>query len=276
MALRRFLALSLCTCVACDFVQPVQRRSSGGELSVTLDFSVAKFSDDIVSFSTRGYNGTIPGPVLRVKAGDTLNLWLHNKLSEQDNAERHMNTLRYPNNTNLHTHGLHVSAVGSADNIKVEILPKESHLYSIEIPSFHMGGTHWYHPHYHGNTALQVGGGAAGMLIVDDADGEVPGGVAAMEEVLLMLTHIDMPKLVGYQQETYFKQDDFTYFNSALWDIKCHIDDDDACETEDDDEGDSKGYGFDTVLVNGVREPELDLVAGVWYRWRIVFASVEE
>jgi FtsP/CotA-like multicopper oxidase with cupredoxin domain len=31
-------------------------------------------------------------------------------------------------------------------------------------------GTHWYHPHFHGSTTLQVVGGAFGMLLVDPAD----------------------------------------------------------------------------------------------------------
>jgi len=30
-------------------------------------------------------------------------------------------------------------------------------------------GTHWYHPHLHGSTALQTGGGAHGIIIVEDA-----------------------------------------------------------------------------------------------------------
>ena len=46
-------------------------------------------------------------------------------------------------------------------------------------------GTHWYHPHRHGSTALQVGGGLVGLLIVDDAPGEVPHYIAAMDEVVL-------------------------------------------------------------------------------------------
>ena len=44
----------------------------------------------------------------------------------------------------------------------------------------------------HGSTALQVGGGAFGVLIVEDAQDEVPTDIANMEEVVLMLGHIDM------------------------------------------------------------------------------------
>lgn len=107
------------------------------------------------------------------------------------------------------------------------------------------------------------------MLIVEDADDEIPATLAAMEEVVLFLSHIDMPTLVAYQQEQSTPNsydDDTVYFNKALWDVECHGDDD-FCDP---------GYGFDTVLVNGIREPTLDLTTGVWYRWRVVFASVEE
>ena len=31
-------------------------------------------------------------------------------------------------------------------------------------------GTFWYHAHLHGSSALQVGGGLAGMLFIDPAD----------------------------------------------------------------------------------------------------------
>ena len=30
------------------------------------------------------------------------------------------------------------------------------------------GGTHFYHPHSHGAVSLQAGGGAVGMLIIED------------------------------------------------------------------------------------------------------------
>lgn len=36
------------------------------------------------------------------------------------------------------------------------------------IPCDHAGGTFWYHPHHHGSTALQMGGGAMGALIIED------------------------------------------------------------------------------------------------------------
>ena len=52
----------------------------------------------------------------------------------------------------------------------------------------HMPGTHWLHPHRHGSTALQVGGGAASALIVEDPPGTLPSEVEGAPEVILMVT----------------------------------------------------------------------------------------
>ncbi|WP_420360335.1 multicopper oxidase domain-containing protein, partial [Agrobacterium vitis] len=38
--------------------------------------------------------------------------------------------------------------------------------YEYNIPVDHPAGTFWYHPHRHGSTALQVGSGMAGALII--------------------------------------------------------------------------------------------------------------
>ena len=56
--------------------------------------------------------------------------------------------------------------------VTLKVEPEHTGTYSFTVPSYHMGGTHWYHPHHHGATALQAGGGAAGLLIVEDADDE--------------------------------------------------------------------------------------------------------
>ena len=72
---------------------------------------------------------------------------------------RPFNSFRKPNSTNLHTHGLHESPTAPADTVLVEIEPGGSRTYQYSIVNNHMPGTFWYHPHYHGSSALQVGGG---------------------------------------------------------------------------------------------------------------------
>jgi FtsP/CotA-like multicopper oxidase with cupredoxin domain len=50
----------------------------------------------------------------------------------------------------------------------VHVKPGKTYKYTYNIPTNHHPGTYWYHPHNHGSVTLQVGGGALGMLIIDD------------------------------------------------------------------------------------------------------------
>ncbi|MGQ0773762.1 MAG: multicopper oxidase family protein [Pseudonocardiales bacterium] len=99
-----------------------------------------------------GYNGTSPGPTLRVRPGDEL-------------AVRLTNQLEAP--TNLHTHGVRVSPQGNSDNPFLRVDPGASFDYLYRIPADHPAGTYWYHPHHHGMVADQIFSGLAGVLLVD-------------------------------------------------------------------------------------------------------------
>ncbi len=113
-----------------------------------------------------------------MQPGDQLNLNLVNNMPDNpdpDQCEQLMNENQPHcfNTTNLHTHGLHVSPKTGADNISsddvhVKIEPGEKHQYCIKLPDFHAPGTHWYHAHVHGSTALQVMNGLAGALIIEE------------------------------------------------------------------------------------------------------------
>jgi FtsP/CotA-like multicopper oxidase with cupredoxin domain len=99
-----------------------------------------------------GFNGTSPGPTLRIRPGDTMQIRLVNRIDQP---------------TNLHTHGLHVSPAGHGDNPFVTIEPGESFDYAIAVPANHPAGTYWYHPHHHGTVADQIFAGLAGALLVE-------------------------------------------------------------------------------------------------------------
>jgi len=76
------------------------------------------------------------------------------------NAEQEYinNSYHYPSSTNLHTHGLHMAAGGggAADDVFRTVEPATAHTYTYNIVADHAAGTHWYHAHAHGSTALQV------------------------------------------------------------------------------------------------------------------------
>jgi FtsP/CotA-like multicopper oxidase with cupredoxin domain len=70
--------------------------------------------------------------------------------------------------TNIHTHGLHISGSGNADDPRREVDPGSCLVYHWDIPSDHMGGTFWFHAHVHERTEAQVSGGAFGMIIIEE------------------------------------------------------------------------------------------------------------
>ena len=75
---------------------------------------------------------------------------------------------------NLHTHGLHISPKGNADNVMLHIPPGMSNTYTYDIPRNMPQGAYWYHSHLHGLTAAQVYAGLAGLLAIGRTDGNMP------------------------------------------------------------------------------------------------------
>lgn len=92
----------------------------------------------------------IPGPTLVMKPGDKVTVKLTNNLkNSMTSSDHHSNTLTSLDNTNIHTHGLHVDP--SADSIFKVAAPNGGVVqYEYNIPQDHAPGIHWYHSHIHG------------------------------------------------------------------------------------------------------------------------------
>ena len=118
---------------------------------VLLTFGPALIEVGGVAQLTRGFNGAIPGPTIRTAPGERLRITLHNTLfgdpSQPEEARLPFNDFKLFNTTTLHTHGLHVSPRAPADDVFLTVEPGASRTYEYEVPAYHMGGTHWYHPH---------------------------------------------------------------------------------------------------------------------------------
>jgi FtsP/CotA-like multicopper oxidase with cupredoxin domain len=99
------------------------------------------------------YNGTVPGPLLRVRQGDRLRVTLVNHL---------------PVATTLHWHGIRVPAAedGVAGITQDAVAPGAAFTYSFVADE---AGTFWYHSHQ--DTGHQVPAGLFGALVVDPAAG---------------------------------------------------------------------------------------------------------
>ncbi len=100
-------------------------------------------------------NGTVPGPVIHVTAGDRVRITIINHLPEA---------------TSLHWHGFEVPT--DVDGVpplgQKPIAPGQSYTYAFSILDSDVG-THWYHSHY--DDLTQVGGGMYGAFLVDPRPG---------------------------------------------------------------------------------------------------------
>ncbi|CAN0493794.1 unnamed protein product, partial [Laminaria digitata] len=116
---------------------PEERSSTDGELRTTLSIApiVSQAGPLAPPLNVRAYEGSVPGPTLRVRPGDRLVLNL-GKVEA------------WPNVTNLHVHGPHVSPAGVGDNIYRRAGPGDTLEYVYDIPPDHYPGTFYYHPHF--------------------------------------------------------------------------------------------------------------------------------
>jgi FtsP/CotA-like multicopper oxidase with cupredoxin domain len=152
--------------------EPSVRASENGVLETTFTAALGSAIVAGQEVTAMVYEGAFPGPTLRLRAGDTLRLKLVNQLDDT---------------TNIHTHGFHVSPKDNGDNIFIEVPAGTEFDYEYQLPDNHPPGTYWYHPHAHGNTAVQVNGGMAGVIVVEGSLDEVE-GVAGLTEHTLVLS----------------------------------------------------------------------------------------
>jgi FtsP/CotA-like multicopper oxidase with cupredoxin domain len=121
------------------------------------------------------YNGSLPGPLIRVRRGDRLIVRFSNKL---------------PQSTTVHWHGVQVpiqmDGVPGVSQPPVE--PNGSFTYDFVVPD---AGLYWYHPHV--MSAAQVGFGLYGALLVEDPDENID----APDELVLVLSDIAVDDTSG-------------------------------------------------------------------------------
>jgi FtsP/CotA-like multicopper oxidase with cupredoxin domain len=203
-----------------SLAEPETLHSENGLLRVRLEVAETTVTLAGRSAHMLTYNGTVPGPTLRLRPGDRLQVELVNRLSVP---------------TNLHTHGLHVSPKGNADNtLDVHVHPGESFQYDIQLPDDHTPGPFWYHPHEHHLVADQIWSGLYGAIVVEDAGPEVP---VTRDRVLVVSdTTLD---------------DDGHPVHVSEWERM-------------------KGREGRLVLVNGQLTPTLEARPGERERWRII------
>lgn len=259
------------------FQNPPDLRAVGGSLASDL---VVQYTDPKTTsiagcpVTLRTYNGQLVGPTLRIKPGDTLDLAFKNRLPvespdqvahqvHQQMAQAHLGTSPHSyNTTNLHTHGLHVSPTGNSDNVLLAIPPQSQFPYEIRVPLNHPPGSFWYHAHTHGSTAIQVGSGMSGALIIEDDPATIPPALRAAnarEKVFVIQTIL---------YDTHGRADDIAAFfpDSAATQVLC-------------DQGKSGCTWQNSkrrITVNGQIVPVIRMQPGEVQRWRFIDTSFRE
>lgn len=266
--------------------------SAGASDEAYLDLDIAYTTDASIWNPTTGqhdkvklrsYNDLFPAPTIRLRPGDTARLTLANDLPI-DNCVAPQGTHSTPscfNTTNMHSHGLWVSPVGNSDNVLLEIGPGITFQYEYNIPRDHPAGTFWYHPHRHGSTALQVGSGMGGALVIEGRrppTSTSPGDI----DTILVAGHGEpmRERVVLFQQVQYACR-------NAQGNIKTPPGKPGPWVCDPGDVGGVDGYdqfgpgswatsGRYTTLNGEVQPVVLDIEAGQIERWRMIHAGVRD
>ena len=174
---------------------------------------------------TLGFSQDFLGPVLRMKRAQTSKITVRNKTNDLITA---------------HWHGLHVPGIVDGGP-QLAFAPGQT--WSPELEIDQPASTLWYHSHVHGRTAEQVYAGLAGMIFIDDPDGQ-------KEELPSNYGVDDLPLIV---QDKAFDED------ASLIYVK---------------RGPSLMHGFraNQIVVNGAIRPAATVPAGLT-RLRILNAS---
>ncbi len=124
------------------------------------------------------YNGTSPGPLLRLREGDRVRVDF-------------TNTTGAP--SSLHLHGLPLTP--DVDRPLEHVMPGGSSSQEFTVTPG-CAGTYWYHPHAHGDVERQLLAGLAGPIVVTGPADEEP-GLREADDRLLMFTRPGRDLLVN-------------------------------------------------------------------------------
>jgi FtsP/CotA-like multicopper oxidase with cupredoxin domain len=149
---RAFLGQATATLALSGLARPAFAASHDPQALVAREAVVQLAPEGYPATSIWGYDGTLPGTLIRVRQGERIRRRLVNEL---------------PQPSSVHWHGLRIENAmdGVAGLTQDPVPPGESFDYDFVAPD---AGTFWYHSHY--NSVEQVARGLYGALIVDEAE----------------------------------------------------------------------------------------------------------
>ncbi len=255
-------------------------------------YNPATGKDDEVCL--RSYGDEFLAPTIEMKPGQTVRIGLRNQLPGPGEPACHKEEVNAPHcfdTTNLHSHGLWVSPTGNSDNVLLSINPKVDFDYVYNVPDDHPAGTFWYHPHRHGSSAIQVGSGMAGVLVIEGDRPPTPQSNGDLD----LLLHPFAPKEVerrkgdlepkyDYEEVMLLQQIPYACFDTQdppkieTKDGRWICNDGQVGVVEDFNAqvngGATWGNSGRYTLINGAARPDLALEPGRVYRWRLVDSGV--
>lgn len=273
------------------FVQPPLLEAKNGLLDVTL--TVSYFDTQLsgsnpkvrhpVSLRAYGYDSQRAGycgPTFVVRGGDELRVRLLNQLPENPPFQAFRDPTNYikPNTTNLHVHGLHVFP-GIYDDVTPPeygdyvvdpnyggVVPNgDSRQYVYRIPKDHPAGPFYYHPQYHGSSALQAASLMSGAILVRGAVDDLPDMAQANELIFLF-------------QAPYFALS--TFLNDGIGVADGRLEKFRQLTQHPTGRGLKKNSADEAysdaqpILINGVRQPTIVMRVGEVQRWRLINTQV--
>lgn len=272
------------------FVQPTVLEAKGGLLEVDLKASylnaqvAGASTKELYSVSLRAYSygdhqPSYSGPTLVVRGGDELRIKLINNLPVNPPFLAFRDPTNYikPNTTNLHTHGLHVFPGIHIESTGPKGRPPEygdyvvdpnyggvtpegdSRQYVYHIPPNHPEGPFYYHPQYHGSSAIQVASLMSGAIMVRGPVDDLPEMAQATEMLFLF-------------QAPYFAIN--TLLNDNFGVPQGKLEKLAQLTRHPTGQGLRRIFGDEAyddaqpVMINGVRQPTIVMHCGEVQRWR--------
>lgn len=272
------------------FVQPAMLKAKNGLLDLTLtasylettlsgDEESERYAVSLRSYGYEDYKPSYSGPTLVVRGGERLRIKLVNNLPVNPPfaAFRDLTNYMKPNTTNLHTHGLHVYPGIYESKKPLEygdyvvdpsnggVFPDGgTRQYVYNLPANHPAGPFYYHPQYHGSSAIEAGSLMVGAIMVRGAVDDLPEMAQAKELIFLF----QAPYFAGNKVPNNYGAKDGTLEKFSQ--IANH----------------PTGYGLKNkylndgfvdaqpVLINGVRQPTIVMESGEVQRWRFINTQI--
>jgi FtsP/CotA-like multicopper oxidase with cupredoxin domain len=271
-----------------NFMQPTRLVAKDGLLDLTL--TVSYFNTKLgganpgdqypVSLRAYGYDNHGPsfsGPTLVLSGGDTLRIKLINNLPVNPPFLSFRDPSNYmkPNTTNLHVHGLHVNpGILSIGNLKEfgdyvvdpnygGVQPAgDSRQYVYKIPKDHPAGPFFYHPQFHGSSAIQTASLMTGAILVRGSVDDLPEMAQAEELVFLF-------------QSPYFASDELKNnfgvskgFLEKLSQIENRV------RVHRTHNNIDEFLNIQPILINGIRQPTIVMESGEIQKWYFINTQI--